>query len=497
MAFRDIIPECLLGEPTLLALYCYLLRKAEGQPMKTIMAGRLIVLAENELYISVDEIAACLCRSNAEIEMSLGVLVELDLITHRPSGSKRHIGLRLASQSIAPKAIERILDDKQAMSHPAESVAITQCASSDTSEGNLPLLENSRISNAGVDLPMNPVERKPSVYGAADSHSHDYLFPHLAGVTSPNIEGEYTVRDFSIYYLNYVRTNFSTKTLDNATRVMSLFCTMFGDNPLHSLKLEQVEQFKQSRIESDKVSRTTINIDIRTIKAAFNVAVDYGQIIKNPFTKAKQLKVDDHQKKVLSEDEFERILKAIKEEWFHDIIAFNVLTGLRLGEIMNLKWADYDIRNETMIIQSREGYRVKGGKMREVSLGPDAITLLGNRPHLGEWIFLGDKGHKYTPSHISKKFKKYIRRLGLPEEIHYHRLRDTYCTWMGEAYVPSYIIKELAGHSSIRVTERYLTPNAESKKNAAKKLHLPRIPGVNVKSSPVIQVSLDTSAVQS
>jgi integrase len=281
--------------------------------------------------------------------------------------------------------------------------------------------------------------------------------------------------------------NLSRKTYDNAERVMRLFCARFGDTPIATLRLEHLEQFKQSRKHSG-VSNTTVNIDIRTLKAAMNVAMDMERIGRNPFAKAKQLKVEKHRKKILSKDEFSRILVAIKEEWFYDIIAFNVLTGLRLGEIMNLKWVDYDIPNKSVTIQSSEGYRVKGGKMREVSLCPDAIALLDALPKLGEWIFLGKDGHRYTSSHVSKKFKKYLRQLGFPEEMHYHRLRDTFCTWMAEAGVPPHIIKELAGHSSLHVTEGYLTPNAEAKKSAAKKMRLPKMESANPRTRPVHQM---------
>jgi len=70
----------------------------------------------------------------------------------------------------------------------------------------------------------------------------------------------------------------------------------------------------------------------------------------------KQLRVDQRAKRVLTETEFGDILNAIREPWLHDIIAFNVLTGLRLGEIMNLKWADFDAVKNKITIQSDSEY---------------------------------------------------------------------------------------------------------------------------------------------
>ena len=281
-----------------------------------------------------------------------------------------------------------------------------------------------------------------------------------------------TFKQFSDDYLAYVKGNLAKGTFENADRVMKFFNEMFGDRTIDSFTLENLEQFKAKR-RTMGVSSTTINIDIRTIKAAFGLALEWERITKNPFAMAKQLKVDQKKKRVLSQEEFENILGAIKEKWLHDIIAFNVLTGLRLGEIMNLRWTDYDPAKQEIIVQSSSGYRVKGGKMRSVSVGPDGVALLNSLARNGEWIFVSDKGKKYTDDYVSRKFKAYVRKLGLPEEIHYHRLRDTYCTWLAEKNVPIHIIKALAGHSSVRVTEGYITANVDAMKEAAGKIGLP------------------------
>jgi integrase len=493
MAFRDIIPECLLGEPNLLALYCYLLRNVVGRPTKTIVGGELIPLAANELCDSVEGISAYLGRSESEIERLLGLLAGLDLIIVRPLGMKRLIALLGLSNSLMSDRWSEF--NRQVKTLEAREVTPSQHLKWDDFESRPRSSEYTQTLKSPVGLLTDRVKNEQPGGSVGGTQDHDSLFPNLPSVIAPNAGGDNSVREFSKEYLNYVSMNLSRKTYDNAERVMRLFCTRFGDTPMESLRLEHLEQFKQSRKQAG-VSNTTVNIDIRTIKAAMNVAVDMERIGRNPFAKAKQLKVEEHRKKILSKDEFSRILKAIKEEWFYDIIAFNVLTGLRLGEIMNLKWADYDIPNKSVTVQSSDGYRVKGGKMRDVSLCPDAIALLDALPKLGEWIFLGKDGHRYTSSHVSKKFKKYLRQLGFPEEMHYHRLRDTFCTWMADAGVPPHIIKELAGHSSLHVTEGYLTPNAEAKKSAAKKMRLPRIENASPSKRPVGQVHVGPIAVQ-
>ncbi len=107
-------------------------------------------------------------------------------------------------------------------------------------------------------------------------------------------------------------------------------------------------------------------------------------------------------------------------------------------------------------------------------LGADAQAILEGKTRVSEWIFVSSGGKRYTDDYVSRKFKRYVRALGLPEEIHYHRLRDTYCTWLAEANVPVHIIKALAGHSSLEITEHYLTANNSAVRREVAKLHLPR-----------------------
>jgi integrase len=254
---------------------------------------------------------------------------------------------------------------------------------------------------------------------------------------------------------------------------MKFFVAQFGDKELRTFNAQDLERYKAFRKKSE-VSNTTINIDIRTIKAAFAVALSWKRIAENPFSHAKQLKIDQQTKRVLSKEEFMKILTAIKEKWLYDIVAFNVLTGLRLGEIMNLKWSDYDPTKRQITVQSSKDYRVKGGKMRVIPVGDEAAALLENKTKACEWIFVGEKKKKYTNDYVSRKFKEYAQMAGLPQELHYHRLRDTYCTWLAEQNVPIHIIKALAGHSSVSVTEKYIVPNQDVMKQQVAKIKLPQ-----------------------
>ncbi len=280
-----------------------------------------------------------------------------------------------------------------------------------------------------------------------------------------------TFEEFSKKYIEYVSSNMAPKTLDNAKRVIKAFCIYAGSKSIAGFTAEDIEEFKRKR--KDEVGLTTINMDIRTIRAAFNVAISWKRIKENPCDSVKQLKINDEKTKFFAREQCDLLLANIKDAWFRRIVLFAIVTGLRRGEIPNLKWTDYDQEKQTISIQSSSEYRVKGGKARTIVLHEDAIKILQLIPRKGELIFVRDQGEPVDASHISKKLKKLIRKLGLPEDLHFHSLRHTFGTYAADAGVPVNTIKEIMGHSSILTTQNYIGVNREVMKNELKKISMP------------------------
>jgi integrase len=316
----------------------------------------------------------------------------------------------------------------------------------------------------------NTVSRAKSITGPA--------IQGVAGPASPlgsDKSPDLTVESFSKDYLVYVQTNFANKTYENAERVLLKFDEMFGNRSVTSLTLEDLEKYKSAR-KAEGVSATTINIDTKTMKAAFAVAADWGRTKSNPFAKVKPIKTNKYQAAYLTAEDFVKLIQSINRPWLLDVIRVGVLTGMRLGEIMNLKWSDYDAAKKEITIVSSDSYRVKGGKMRTIPLVTDASAILDAKKRSSEWIFVNEKGRKCTDDYVSKLLKAYVRKSGLSDEIHFHSLRHTYCTWAAEANMPIHVLKALAGHSTVRVTEQYIGTDKQFLRAEAEKVKLPVAP---------------------
>ncbi len=290
-------------------------------------------------------------------------------------------------------------------------------------------------------------------------------------LSEPRVYSDCWFEEFEFDYLEYVGTNLSPKTYDNAARVMKLFGEFIGRKKLAELKPDDLEEYKKWR--KGKVMDSTVNIDMRTLKAALQVAVDWGRIESNPFRQVRQIRGTRKLIRPLTKEEFVRLYDKIEEPWLKDIIVFAVLTGLRRGEIMNLQWKDVDLERKTITIQSSEEYRVKHGKVRVLPLSNEAHSILTRQQGGGQWVFVNGCGERLKDEFVSKKFKHYARVAELPEEIHFHSLRATCASWGLKDGIPIYAVRNLLGHASVKTTEVYASYDQESLRLEVEKISLP------------------------
>jgi len=163
--------------------------------------------------------------------------------------------------------------------------------------------------------------------------------------------------------------------------------------------------------------------------------------------------------KVLNDDQVEKLLSSIKPTSFTKIrntaiITTFVYSGLRVGELINLKISDVDIK---------EGWiRVRKGKsgQRDLPLPLKLETFLTSwaikRPKNSRFYFTTHKGTKLFASYIRKMVKDYGKKAGL-EDIHPHLLRHTYATQMlAREDINIDNLKSLLGHKALSSTEVYL-----------------------------------------
>ncbi len=282
-------------------------------------------------------------------------------------------------------------------------------------------------------------------------------------------------------------------------RIKANFFSTLGKCKLKDITRWNLEKWRSQRLKGG-TQPATLNRDISDLKAALNRAVDWGFIDKNPITTIKPLKLDktpnvryldaseeqrlraalDARENQISEERAsanqwraERGYKLLPDldEGFSDYLKPMVLllinTGIRRGELFNLKWADVDIDRAMLTIKAGG---TKTGQTRHIPLNLEAQDALRqwkiqSKEH--GLVFPAKNGERFT--NVNNSWRKLLR----DAEIHNFRLHDLrhhFASRLVMVGVDLNTVRELLGHSDIKMTLRYAHLAPKVKAEAVQKL---------------------------
>jgi len=256
--------------------------------------------------------------------------------------------------------------------------------------------------------------------------------------------------------LEYAKNNMANSTFDLYKKAINNLIKFLGNKTIESISYLELERFKNHRAET--VSKTSANMEIRTIKAILNFAVRSGFITKNPAAEIKQFKLPEKEKLSFSQTDLEKLFGAITDPLIGRIALFGLNTGCRLSEILNIQIKDINYEERYFIIRNKADFKTKTGKIRVIpfSEGAERIVMPLKGKSGDRYLFSFKGPFRLNRDFVSQKFKKYHRAAGLPEKFHFHCLRHTFITNLIKAGAPINFVKELAGHSDIQTTMGYV-----------------------------------------
>jgi integrase len=254
-------------------------------------------------------------------------------------------------------------------------------------------------------------------------------------------------------YLSYTKLHHAAKTHRLYEDVLERLSLEKGDQPISVISSRDMEFYIMKRGESLRAA--SINIELRAFRTFFNTLKRWEAITKNPCDGIKPVRTAESTPAYLSTEQLKGLILSIRDPWLKEIVIFASMTGLRLGELLNLKWEEVDVERKTILIQSSVVYNVKFGKIRTIPLNETAVELLRARTRTSQYVFTGKRGGRADANFVSRKFRVAVRAANVDKRIHFHSLRHTFASLLVRNNTSLYQVQKLLGHSSPRVTEIY------------------------------------------
>jgi site-specific recombinase XerD len=153
---------------------------------------------------------------------------------------------------------------------------------------------------------------------------------------------------------------------------------------------------------------------------------------------------------VLNKEEIKKMIEATKNPKHKLVLMLLYYAGLRLSEVVSLKWEDIDFERELIHIK-----KAKGEKERVVFLHSKLKeTLLIHRKNYG-LILISGRNKKYSKRTVQQIVKNAVRKVGISKKVTPHTLRHSFATHLLEAGADIRYIQQLLGHKNLQTTQIY------------------------------------------
>jgi integrase len=271
----------------------------------------------------------------------------------------------------------------------------------------------------------------------------------------------------------------------------------FLNKDLDQITAWSVEKWKSERIKLGRAP-ATINYSINTLKGALSRAVEWGLIDSHGLSKVKTLKHDNTRIRYLNSEEEDRLYGAIFDrnalirekrlsanrhrearhkplqpclsavrfvDYVEPIILTAMHTGLRRGELLSLTWDDIFFPNEYLVVKGSEA---KSKKSRTIPLNGTVLEVLKDwrqQNPFCHYVFVSGEDKPLTD--IKKPWLKLVEQAGLTN-FNFHDLRHHFASKLVMNGVDLNTVRELLGHSDLKMTLRYAHLAPEHKAAAVK-----------------------------
>jgi integrase len=292
------------------------------------------------------------------------------------------------------------------------------------------------------------------------------------GAVKPGPASVPTLKEFAQRFVEtYARNNNKPSEIENKESILRVHLVpALGHLALNAIKPPDVEIYKSRKL-NEGLARKSVNNHLTVLRRSLAIAVEWGLIESVPVIRWLELPPPEFD--FLTIVEARRLIEAADAEW-RCMIIVAVRTGLRLGELLALRWVDVDLDGGRLVVRRAAARGVigtpKNGKAREVPLSEQAADALRNQqPRRGEFVFCTPAGSMLTRGATKWPLKRALARSGL-RTIGWHVLRHSFASQLVMRGAPLKSVQELLGHSTIEMTMRYSHLSPDARRDAVRLL---------------------------
>jgi integrase len=246
---------------------------------------------------------------------------------------------------------------------------------------------------------------------------------------------------------------------DDRNRYKNHLKPKFASKFLSQITPHDLEKFKDSLLKKGLAPQTTKHILV-LIRQIYNKMIKWGLWDgQNPIKGVKLPKINNRRVRFLTHQEADELLGAVRKRsqqvWEYSLLSLH--TGMRADECFSLLWGHVDFDQGLIHVADP-----KGGPPRDVYMTEKVREMLQSKEESGkaDLVFRATHGGKIPE--VSKTVLRTVNDLKLNEgitdrrqKVSFHTLRHTFASWLAIQGTPILEIKELLGHATLAMTERY------------------------------------------
>jgi integrase len=255
-------------------------------------------------------------------------------------------------------------------------------------------------------------------------------------------------------YLREVSPHLSPTTHSRNKQICNNLKEFLGQYLLGDISPSLLSQYKVKRLEKG-YRRETILREFGLLRRIFNIAIEEWELCKeNPVRKVLRTlgRADNKRVRYLTSEEIQRLMQAFPG-WLKPIIVLARHTGLRRGNLLELKWEQVNLSKRLIVVS-----RTKNGEPIGIPLSETACRTLSELQRVrylhSPFVFCDREGKSYSPYKVSVAFKRACKRANI-NDLRFHDLRHDFASNLVQSGVDIYTVRELLGHKDLRMTVRY------------------------------------------